>query len=179
MHITFLEPIGIFFSEPGIRTFFIENFNGSSGSFSIGGNFILFFEAVLNGASCLWSILSYYDLSRLITFSDRTFFIFFVESGQQSIWPLSGSIYFFVANPTVFFALFSNFACGSLLFKNRSTLGHFIGSIKLMSYSYCLNFSRLSSIPLKIVVSRTSAASGLMSSSTVRHIRISSESYCE
>ena len=65
---------------------------------------------------------------------------------------IKSKISFLVANPTVFLALLSNFACGSLLFKNLKTLGHFIGSISSIFYYYCLNFSKLSSIPLKIVV---------------------------
>ena len=114
-----------------------------------------------------------FSSSNIINFYDFTFlknFNFFSVSNDSS----SNYIYFLVANPTVFFALSPNLACGSLLLRNRNTLGHLIGSIKVIDDSSILNFYKLNSIPLKIDVYNRSEASGRKSSSTVRHILIRS-----
>ena len=59
-----------------------------------------------------------------------------------------------------------------MVFKNLNTLGHLIGSIKLI-YPLLSNFSIFYSIPPSTVVSNNSDVEGLISASTVKHILIS------
>lgn len=74
-----------------------------------------------------------------MSFSDLTL-LYLLNEPSLLFFILSSSIYFLVANITVFLALSSNLDWGSLLLRKRRTLGHLIGSIRtIFSYS-CLNF---------------------------------------
>ena len=177
--ITFREPI--FFSEhcfvyvSGCLTFFDENLNGYY-SLSSGGNFIFFFDPF--DTFDMFFLERDFSSSNMINFYDfaflKNFNFFSVQNDTQSNY-----IYFFVAKPTVFLALSPNLAWGSLLFRNRNTLGHLIGSIKVIDDSSILNFYKLNSIPLRMDVYNKSDASGRKSSSTVKHILIKSLSQLE
>ena len=107
-------------------TFFVENFRDCY-YWSIGGNKILFFEDIHIGLPNVFFYSSY--AMKFMIFSDLTFLYYLRMLTYCLCLGPSRSIYFLVAKPTVFFTFFaSNFAFGSLLFKNLKTLGHLIGS---------------------------------------------------
>jgi hypothetical protein len=95
----------------------------SISSFSSGGSFALLLLARNLGTRFYYfSSLSVSSLSKMIDFYDFTFFVFILKEALDSTS--------FAAKHTVFLLLYSNLDFGRRSFKKRSTLGHYIGSIR-------------------------------------------------
>lgn len=132
--------------------FLLMDLDTTVDEFSSVGEDIIFSERILRRFCCLWIL---------------------------KLCPYIFSHYLFASKLTVFFltSLLSK-GFGSFVFKNLRTRGHLIASIKFTS-PLLSNLSMLAYIPPNTVVSRSSEADGLISSSTVKHILISSWSSCE
>ena len=152
-------------------------------SFSRGGSLMFFFEPTLSNfglsffasSSITISFLEphFYSLvgvgllsssSNWIIFSERILLMLLILKEFYSL-----SFLVVLSKVTTLF-YYSKRDFGNLTARNRSTLGHLIGSINLISPSSALNELRLISIPLRMAVSSIYCALGRMSSSTTRHI---------
>lgn len=152
------------FVEVGfIFIFFVEKTSPLFISFSEGvyPYFYLFDLTKCFLGACKWSYSAHF-----ITFYDLIFlyWVFYLDYSVVSY------IWFIYVKLTVFLCASSllSFGLGSLELRNFNTLGHFIDSIILILPPFISWFSFY--ILLNIEFSNNSAADGLISSSTVRHI---------